>query len=306
MASNMDHIRDHTYGMRIGHAFNNEAVLTGDMLDQAYQEGRCIALALRHEIDYAEDVDEHLLDEAYQEGRGIALHVKHDAVPTEARSYKNCHTQNAQRKVTQPIKRDHAGRGKPRGRCGGRRRASTAVACPGTEDSQATTTTGNSQPRAFAQEEFDRNMERLSMTSGSFHTDVPAVPLQSSSSWSLRQLTAQEQWKEARPDHLQYLLATEAVGQELCSICHQAAVIRCRDCLPEEWLCEACDVLHHKRWPLHNRDSVVDGFLKAIPPSTCYTKGETGHYISHKQGREVILITINGKELSFYTSYLLA
>ncbi|XP_056156542.1 uncharacterized protein LOC130130752 [Lampris incognitus] len=157
------------------------------------------------------------------------------------------------------------------------------VTCPGTEDSQATTTTGNSQPRVFAQEEFDRNMERLSMTSGSFHTDVPAVPLQSSSSWSLRQLTAQEQWKEARPDHLQYLLATEAVGQELCSICHQAAVIRCRDCLPEEWLCEACDVLHHKRWPLHNRDSVVDGFLKDIPPSTCYTIGETGHYISHKQ-----------------------
>ncbi|XP_056152665.1 uncharacterized protein LOC130127113 [Lampris incognitus] len=162
-------------------------------------------------------------------------------------------------------------------------------------------------------------MERLSMTSGSFRTDVPAVPLQSSSSWSLRQLTAQEQWKEARPDHLQYLLATEAVGQELCSICHQAAVIRCRDGLPEEWWCEACDVLHHKRWPLHNRDSMVDGFLKAIPPSTCYTKGETGHYIPRKQasilptvrapqlcscevadvtmspGSEVILITINGQ-----------
>ncbi|XP_056138351.1 uncharacterized protein LOC130114497 [Lampris incognitus] len=278
----MDHIRDHTYGMRIGHAFNNEAVLTGDMLDQAYQEGRRIALALRHEIDYAEDVDEHLLDEAYQEGRVIALHVKHDAVPTEARSHALV-------------------RRTPRPRL----------------------------LQGIPSQEY-RNMERLSMTSGSFHTDVPAVPLQSSSSWSLRQLTAQEQWKEARPDHLQYLLATEAVGQELCSICHQAAVIRCRDCLPEEWLCEACDVLHHKRWPLHNRDSVVDGFLKAIPPSTCYTKGETGHYISHKQasilptvrapqlcscevadvtmspGREVILITINGKELSFYTSYLLA
>ncbi|XP_056149136.1 uncharacterized protein LOC130131969 [Lampris incognitus] len=292
----MDHIRDHTYGMRIGHAFNNEAVLTGDMLDQAYQEGRRIALALRHEIDYAEDVDEHLLDEAYQEGRVIALHVKHDAVPTEARPINAKDGTNSVVKLLLSV---------------------VIFTCPGTEDSQATTTAGNSQPRVFAQEEFDRNMERLSMTSGSFHTDVPAVPLQSSSSWSLRQLTAQEQWKEARPDHLQYLLATEAVGQELCSICHQAAVIRCRDCLPEEWLCEACDVLHHKRWPLHNRDSVVDGFLKAIPPSTCYTKGETGHYISHKQasilptvrapqlcscevadvtmspGREVILITIN-------------
>ncbi|CAL8372900.1 unnamed protein product [Gadus morhua 'NCC'] len=39
----------------------------------------------------------------------------------------------------------------------------------------------------------------------------------------------------------------------------------CRECLPEQWFCGACDTHNHSKQPLHNRDSVVDGFLKAIP-----------------------------------------
>lgn len=34
----------------------------------------------------------------------------------------------------------------------------------------------------------------------------------------------------------------------------------CAECLPEERFCG--DVLHHKHQPLHNRESVIDGFLK--------------------------------------------
>ncbi|KAJ8369372.1 hypothetical protein SKAU_G00094000 [Synaphobranchus kaupii] len=133
----------------------------------------------------------------------------------------------------------------------------------------------------------------------------PVVPdeLQpsTSSSWSLRQSAAQERWKEARPYHLKCLLDTEAVGQELCCRCSQAAVIRCTDCLPADWLleslpsewfCEDCDVFEHRSRPLHNRDSIVDGFLKAIPPSTVFKKTEADKYTTLEQAR-VDMLTIH-------------
>ena len=64
---------------------------------------------------------------------------------------------------------------------------------------------------------------------------------------------------------------------------------RCRDCLPEEWFCGDCDVLHHKKQPLHNRESVIDGFFKAIPPTTHIIIQEDG-YCTHEQGLHHVLI----------------
>ncbi|KAK0133340.1 hypothetical protein N1851_031157 [Merluccius polli] len=103
----------------------------------------------------------------------------------------------------------------------------------------------------------------------------------------------------------------------LCGLCHEPAVIRCRECLPKEWFCGDCDVLHHKKQPLHNREAVIDVFFKAIPPTTYIMRGEGG-YCTHEQacilqtvnvqscscegtnftvspGKPVILININGK-----------
>ncbi|XDV52425.1 hypothetical protein PO909_021154, partial [Leuciscus waleckii] len=94
-------------------------------------------------------------------------------------------------------------------------------------------------------------------------------------------------------------------------------VPRCRECLPDQWFCETCDCKNHRRWPLHDRESVLEGFFKAIPPSTYFVRGEGG-YSSHNQacilptvrvtqkcpcevpsitvspGKAVILISING------------
>ncbi|XP_058619720.1 uncharacterized protein LOC131532228 [Onychostoma macrolepis] len=135
------------------------------------------------------------------------------------------------------------------------------------------------------------------------------------SSWSFRQQKASERWKEARPYHLKCLIATEAVGQPLCWLCHEPAVIRCRECLPEDWFCGDCDVLHHNKQPLHSRECVIHGFFDAIPPTSCVIKGRDGYFI-HEQacilpkapdcscegtnstilpGKPVILITINGR-----------
>ncbi|KAI4803000.1 hypothetical protein KUCAC02_006563 [Chaenocephalus aceratus] len=91
----------------------------------------------------------------------------------------------------------------------------------------------------------------------------------------------------------------------------------CSECLPEEWFCGDCDGLHHKKQPLHNRDSLINGFLKPISPTTCVVRVEGG-YDTHDQacilptvkapncsckgkhftmvpGKPVILITSNGR-----------
>lgn len=159
----------------------------------------------------------------------------------------------------------------------------------------------------------EKNMESLS----AMMSDSPEIQ-RASSSWTFRQQQASQRWKEARPFHLKCFIQTQDVGQPLCSHCSKPAVVRCRECLPDQWFCETCDTKNHRRWPLHDRESVLEGFFKAIPPSTYFVRGEGG-YSSHDQacilptvrvtqkgpcevpsitvspGKAVILISINGR-----------
>ncbi|XP_050957563.1 uncharacterized protein LOC127158523 [Labeo rohita] len=218
----------------------------------------------------------------------------------------------------QTSRRDLLGRGKPRGRQGGRRQASAPVTHPPLEySSSSSVDVPLTVPSAKLnpQEEFEKNMERLSNILASYPSAEPQRS--SASSWSFRQQKASDRWKEARPYHLKCLIAKEAVGHPLCWLCHEPAVIRCTECLPEEWFCGECDVLRHKKQPLHNRECVIHGFFEAIPPTSYAIKGEDGYRI-HEQacilptvkvpdcscestnftilpGKPVILITINGR-----------
>ncbi len=70
----------------------------------------------------------------------------------------------------------------------------------------------------------EKNMDRLSDILMSYPSAEPQK--NSASSWSFRQQKASERWKEARPYHLKCLIAKEAVGQPLCWLCHEPAVIR--------------------------------------------------------------------------------
>ncbi|KAK9977019.1 hypothetical protein ABG768_018840 [Culter alburnus] len=260
----------------------------------------------------------HILDSQdphYQEGRRMALELKHDHVLAEARRAA------VERKRSgsggdppRTSERVFVGRGKPRGRRGGRRQASATVTRHPVECSLSSSVEVPSEI-LNPQEEFEKNMERLSNILASCPSAEPQRS--SASSWSFRQQKASERWKEARPYHLQCLIAKEAVGHPSCCLCHEPAVIRCRECLPEDWFCGDCDVLHHKKQPLHNRESVIHGFFEAIPPTSCIIKGDGG-YCTHEQacilptvkvpdcscegtnftvlpGKPVILITINGR-----------
>ncbi|KAK1904270.1 SWM histone demethylase complex subunit phf2 [Dissostichus eleginoides] len=195
-----------------------------------------------------------------KEGKRMALELKHEHMLSEAKKAAEERKRACSVGDTlQSPKRGCVGRGKPRGRRGGRRQGSATVTSPPTEGFQSSSVEVlRTEPSA--QHKFEKNMERLS--------DI------------LSSSEASERWKEARPHHLQCLLEKEAVGHPLCGLCHEPAVIR--ECLPEEWFCGDCDVLHHKKQPLHNRDSLMNGFFKPISPTTCVVRVEGG-YDTHDQ-----------------------
>ncbi|KAK1896646.1 putative protein YveK [Dissostichus eleginoides] len=224
-----------------------------------------------------------------KEGKRLALELKHEHMLAEAKKAAEERKRACSVGDTlQSPKRGCVGRGKPRGR----RQGSATVTSPPTEGFQSSSVEVlRTEPSA--QHTFEKNMERLSDILSS--CPPPEPQKSSASSWSFRQQKASERWKEARPHHLQCLLEKEAVGHPLCGLCHEPAVIRCRECLPEEWFCGDCDVLHRKKQPLHNRDSLMNGFFKQISPTTCVVRVEGG-YDTHDQA--CILPTVKAPNCS--------
>ncbi|XP_067220129.1 uncharacterized protein [Chanodichthys erythropterus] len=116
------------------------------------------------------------------------------------------------------------------------------------------------------------------------------------------------------------MLTSGRTPQQACQQCHvEEAVIRCRDCLPKELYCSNCDVSVHHQYVLHNRESFVGGFYKAMSPKCIVTKDSTGEHVvsehdcllpialpnkicccgaedvSVNAGRAIIFININGR-----------
>ncbi|XP_067247346.1 uncharacterized protein [Chanodichthys erythropterus] len=210
----------------------------------------------------------HILDSQdphYQEGRRMALELKHDHVLAEARraalERKRAGSGGDPPRTSKKV---FVGRGKPRGRRGGRRQASATVTHPPVECSLSSSVEVPSEI-LNPQEEFEKNMERLSNILASCPSAEPQRS--SASSWSFRQQKASERWKEARPYHLRCLIAKEAVGHPSCCLCHKPAVIRCRECLPEDWFCGDCDVLHHKKQPQTKK---IVSCCKAVTSFACF------------------------------------
>ena len=115
--------------------------------------------------------------------------------------------------------------------------------------------------------------------------------------WDMRQTHSEEKWENARPNLLESMLSAEWTLDQSCDHCHtKRAVIRCRDCLPKHLFCSDCDLSVHQNYVLHNRDSVVEGFYKALPP-TCYIvqDGSVAHQLC-EQGMSLM----NFYALSYY------
>ncbi|XP_070290925.1 uncharacterized protein [Salvelinus sp. IW2-2015] len=102
---------------------------------------------------------------------------------------------------------------------------------------------------------------------------------------ALSQELSQDRWRESRPEIVDSLLAAEHAFQKICQSCNvKRAILRCRDGLLEQLYCEDCDVSTHAKFPLHNRQSMIEGLYTPLPPTTAISLHSDGKYALHEQG----------------------
>lgn len=93
--------------------------------------------------------------------------------------------------------------------------------------------------------------------------------------WAVRQNASHQHWETARPALMDSLLSSADAGN-ICSYCEKGAVIRCLECLPGHLFCHACDLVHHRRHVLHDREVMLGGFLQPIPPTKVVQEASDG------------------------------
>ncbi|XP_073725812.1 uncharacterized protein [Misgurnus anguillicaudatus] len=137
--------------------------------------------------------------------------------------------------------------------------------------------------------------------------------------WQKRQSLSHERWQIARESMVRNLLAAEYVQECVCQHCLSTeAIVRCRDCLPRQYLCTICDGDVHQHLPLHNRESMVHGFFKPLCPTTGVKRHSETYEFSEQvrylplllpqkicacsesscrviSGKPIILINLNGR-----------
>ncbi|XP_051800777.1 uncharacterized protein LOC110971783 isoform X2 [Acanthochromis polyacanthus] len=171
---------------------------------------------------------------------------------------------------------------------------------------------------------FDQHLQTLRDLLSSVTVPVSAQVEEtpSMSVWTRRQLTSEKNFKAALPEFLSCMLAAESVPHHCCQQCKTVdAVVRCLDCVPSgvQFLCASCDLIVHKKCVFHDREVMVDGFYKPIPPTSSVKMSERGHHELVEQvcllpippptqicscgcnqdlaiipGKQTVLVTING------------
>ncbi|XP_026070127.1 uncharacterized protein LOC113050899 isoform X2 [Carassius auratus] len=210
---------------------------------------------------------------------------------------------------------------KPKKDRSGKPVASTIVSSSNPQEAEletASTSEASTSKQHFgdvdAQQIIDLQLQQLQ---NAMECDEPRSA--ASHDWALRQTLSEERWEEARPKLLDSLLASDCVHYGPCDHCSlKQAVIRCKDCFPKPRYCGQCDVSTHQHLVFHNRETLIDGFYKPLPPSTA-VQDLSGQNVIYEQvcllpitrpdkicdcdpqnlavvaGRSVVLICINGR-----------
>lgn len=120
----------------------------------------------------------------------------------------------------------------------------------------------------------------------------PKAPL-ASLNWSTRKSLFSESWRVERPHLLNTLLAQQSVLSHTCQQCGQnPATLRCRDCLPQPFFCDKCDVERHTRYVFHNRETMTAGFFQPIPPTSYVVNNSLCHDGMFKVLTKLILLAV--------------
>lgn len=129
-------------------------------------------------------------------------------------------------------------------------------------------------------ETLHQEVEDLLADTGDIQCSNPT----SSNTWSVRMAQAKEKWAALRPEMVESLLTAEYTEIRPCQHCQlKRSVIRCKDCVPKQLYCADCDILAHER-KLHNRETDVEGFFRAISPSTLVKVDIDGQFHFEEKG----------------------
>lgn len=105
--------------------------------------------------------------------------------------------------------------------------------------------------------------------------------------WTKRQVMSEKKCRAALPEILNCMLAAETVTQHCCQQCKAVdAVVRCLECVPSgcQFFCSTCDSEIHSKHVFHDREAMIDGFFKPIPPTSLVVIDESGQYQLREQG----------------------
>ena len=134
---------------------------------------------------------------------------------------------------------------------------------------------------------LDQHIQALRDVLSSVTVPASTEETPTTSSWAQRQSAAQKKFRAAMPKLLNHKLAAEMVEKHSCYLCKAAdAVVRCLDCVPSgtQFLCPDCDSKVHKKMVFHDREAMVFGFFKPIPPTSSVVMDQSGQHQLAEQG----------------------
>ncbi|KAK7136762.1 hypothetical protein R3I93_016962 [Phoxinus phoxinus] len=165
---------------------------------------------------------------------------------------------------------------------------------------------------ANASETADTILEELKRLLDTEEGDDMVMPMQdhqprsASNDWTIRTEMREERWKEARSSLVENILKGEDASSSSCQQCRSnAAIVRCRDCLPYPFLCASCDEKRHGFCQEAGQISakhLVRLLPVEIPAHICDCSNGT---VLVSSGRPMTLITMNGKEDFCITFFLM-
>ena len=93
-------------------------------------------------------------------------------------------------------------------------------------------------------------------------------------SWESRMAILNENWEASRSAIFEAILFSQNPGVELCDICHKSqCLLRCDECSGRR-MCPKCDAIIHEEHLFHDREAVIEGSFRHIPPT--FTLNEDG------------------------------
>lgn len=113
--------------------------------------------------------------------------------------------------------------------------------------------------------------------------------------WESRMENLNENWEASRSSIFEAILLSQNPIVELCDICNKApCLLRCDECIGRR-MCPKCDANIHEEHLFHDREALIDGFFRHIPPT--FIMNEDGKL---EQTSKLLICHVNSHVLHYH------